>query len=248
MQKLIQIAEDRFKDKDSQLVHFTGRVECDQFLNDLDHYPHAYVLACLMDRQIKSEKAWEIPYRICDLLGTCELKELAEIPENVYIDTFEKYKLHRFNTNMAKIFYGALVRINDCYEGDAAKIWNNNPSSATVVYRFLQFDGSGVKIATMAANILVRQFRIPFSDYYSIDISPDVHVRRVLSRLGIVDENATNDLIIYKARELFPEFPGIIDFSCWEIGKTWCHPNKPDCANCLVKEECAFHQHSSNSI
>lgn len=94
------------------------------------------------------------------------------------------------------------------------------------------------KIATMAANILARQFKIPFSDYYSIDISPDVHILRVMRRTGLVDNNADLDSIIYKARELNPEFPGIIDFSCWEIGRTWCRPSNPNCNECIINSEC----------
>ena len=50
--------------------------------------------------------------------------------------------------------------------------------------RRLEFRGAGPKIATMAANLLARHLKVPFSDYYSIDISVDVQVRRVLSRLG----------------------------------------------------------------
>ena len=108
-----------------------------------------------------------------------------------------------------------------------------------MVYRFLEFSGVGIKIATMATNILARDFKIRFSDYYSIDVSPDVHVRRVMSRMGLVEKKASNDKIIYKARELSPDFPGIIDFSLWLLGRTTCKAGKADCENCLVKKECS---------
>lgn len=90
----------------------------------------------------------------------------------------------------------------------------------------------------MAANILARQFKIPFSDYYSIDISPDVHILRVLRRTGLVSKNADIESIIYKARELNPEFPGIIDFSCWEIGRKWCRPQNASCSECIIRSGC----------
>jgi len=54
----------------------------------------------------------------------------------------------------------------------------------------------------------------------------------------LVDSNADLDSIIYKARELNPEFPGIIDFSCWEIERTWCRPNNPNCKECIISSEC----------
>lgn len=107
-----------------------------------------------------------------------------------------------------------------------------------MVYRFLQFEGVGIKIATMAANILAREFKISFSDYYSIDILPDVHIFRVIRRSGLVSRNANAESIIYKARELNPEFPGIIDSSCWEIGRTWCRPKNPNCEECIIRTIC----------
>lgn len=236
--KLVEIAKKRFTELDSQVVHFTGDKDIDLFLNDLDHYPHAYVLACLMDRQIKAERAWKIPYLVCEKFGTDNINELSKISIEEYTAHFESEKLHRFNNTMAEIFYYAVLKIKSDYNGDASNIWSNRPSSASVVYRFMEFKGSGIKISTMAANILARQFKIQFSDYYSIDISPDIHIKRVMTRIGYVPDNADNDMIIYKARELNPEFPGIIDFSCWEIGRNWCKPRNPECTNCIVKNEC----------
>ena len=34
-------------------IEFTGVREYDALLNDLNNYPHAFVVACVMDRQIK---------------------------------------------------------------------------------------------------------------------------------------------------------------------------------------------------
>jgi len=237
--KIIEISKKRFENSKDQIVNFVDNEKANTLLNDLENYPHAFVLACLMDRQIKSEKAWMIPFYIYEILGDFRIEKLSEIKLETYTKIFNEHKLHRFNDIMAKIFYCAILDIKNKYKGDASLIWNNKPSSATVVYRFLEFKGSGIKIATMAANILARQFRIPFSDYYSIDISPDVHVKRVLKRMGFVPDDASNEMIVYKARELYPEFPGIIDFSCWEIGRKWCKPTIPDCENCIVNDECA---------
>ena len=234
------------KNYDIILVHFVKNKKYNDFLNDLENYPHAFVLACLMDKQMKAERAWEIPCKIYEEFGTFEIDYLATLSEKKYIELFKKNKYHRFNETEGRNFYKAIQRIREQYKGDASNIWKDCPSSATVVYRFLEFEGMGIKIATMAANILARQFKIKFSDYYSIDISPDVHVRRVLKRLGYLKENATTDQVIYKAREINPEFPGLIDYSCWEIGRTFCHQTNPECSNCPLNSECCKYLKKQN--
>jgi endonuclease III len=173
-------------------------------------------------------------------LGTFDIDELSKVSLEKYIQMFNQGHYHRFNDTAASDFYYAVQKIKNDYEGNARKIWEGNPSSAKVVSRFLEFKGMGIKIATMATNILARQFKIPMSDYYSIDISPDVHVQRILKRLGYLSENATIDQVIYKAREINPEFPGLIDFSCWKIGRENCHPTNPECESCPLKKECKY--------
>lgn len=243
---LVKIGRERFDEPVGNAVHFVDDSEANQFLNDIVNFPHAYVLACCMDRQTKAERAWMIPARIMELLGDFSIEKLASVSLDEYKALFIQNSLHRFNDTMAEVFYKAVHRIMDEYYGNASLIWSDNPSSATVVYRFLKFDGVGIKIATMAANILARQFKVPFSDYCSIDVSPDIHVKRVMEKLGLVEPDSDNDLIIYKARELCPKFPGIIDFSLWEIGRTWCRPNDPKCENCIVNSACETHLKSKS--
>jgi endonuclease III len=56
--------------------------------------------------------------------------------------------------------------------------------------------------------------------------------------MGYVPHNQTPEQVIYKARELYPEYPGVIDISCWEIGRDFCHPTKPECEKCIVSKGC----------
>jgi endonuclease III len=139
---------------------------------------------------------------------------------------------------MSGHFHAGVRRIADNYGGDASRIWSGNPPSAEIVYRLLEFDGVGPKIANMAVNILAREFKIPMADHYSIDISADVHVRRVFGRLGLCPANATAEQVIYKARGLYPRFPGLMDLPAWEIGRNWCRPRNPECHGCYMNDLC----------
>jgi len=141
---------------------------------------------------------------------------------------------------MARVLHRATRRIDDQYDGDASNIWNDRPSSARLVRRFLEFHGAGPKIASMAANILARDFGVPLADYRYIDISADAHVRRVMARLGFVRSGASTDEVIYAARELNPDYPGIFDPVLWRLGKTACQARRLDCDSCRYKGLCAW--------
>jgi len=222
-----------------QRIEFTGNSHADRLLNDLDCHPHAFVLGCVMDRQIRAEKAWIIPYRVRQKLGNFEINRLSSLSEADVRRLMAKPEpLHRFVDGMSTFFYSGIRRIAEQYQGDASKIWSDTPSSGEVVYRFLEFDGIGPKIASMAANILAREFKVPFRDYYSIDISAYVHVRRVFGRLGLASPDATVQQLIFRARALHPQFPGLLDSPSWEIGRNWCRPNNPRCQSCYMKPGC----------
>ena len=236
--RLVQHGETLFN-AHREIVYFTKNEHANCLLNDLVNYLHAFVLASVMDRQIKAERAWFIPFRFMEKIGSFSMDALLTLTEpDVRRLMAEPEPLHRFVDKMATFFFRAVQRIGRQYDSNASRIWNDNPSSATVVYRFLEFDGIGPKIASMAANILAREFKVPFSDYYSIDISADVHVRRVFGRLGLTPRDASVDQLIFRARGLHPAFPGLMDFPAWEIGRKWCRPRYRQCIECFMNDLC----------
>ena len=235
-QKLVEECRNYTDDE----AHFTNNPNIDAIINDITNYPHLFVLACLMDRQIKAERAWIIPYYICrDLCdGDFSFTPLTKLSLDEVGAYFQNNSLHRYNADMSKVFVKAVARIKDVYNGDASLIWAGNISSAEVIYRFLCFDGCGVKIASMATNLLHRIFKKEYTDYSALDISPDIHIRRVLYRLGLIENMNDINLIIYRARSINPQYPGLLDKCCWNIGRRYCHPNNPKCSKCNLNEFC----------
>lgn len=217
---------------------FTKIEEADKYLNDLDNFPHHFILGCVMDRQIKAERAWAIPYYLSKEIGSFDFEPLIEISKQKYLKLFNEHSLHRFNDKMSLVFYNGVQRIHKVYNNDVSLIWKNNQGSASIVRQFMRFNGVGIKIATMTANILARDFKIPMRDKLYIEISPDVQVKRVFKRIGLIGQDATNDELIFCARELYPKYPGIFDFSAWEIGRNWCRPTNPKCNKCYLNENC----------
>lgn len=151
--KIIKLAKTKLKEPSSP-TNFTGNEEADSLINDLSDHPHAFVLACIMDRQIKAEKAWLIPYKLSQRLGFFDSERLSALSEGKIRKAMNyPTPLHWLTDVMPKNFYKGIRRIESVYGGDASRIWSGNASSATIVRRFLEFDGVGLKIATMAANI-----------------------------------------------------------------------------------------------
>lgn len=235
--ELVKIAEKHYEGTDT-FCEFTDDARLNIFLNE---NPNAFVLGCIMDKQIAAPRAWAIPYKISKELGTFDIDVLADVSVEKYKKMFDEGKYHRFNNQCAEFFYEGVQKIKNDYEGDASKIWADNPSSKEVVKRFREFKGVGPSISSMAANILARNFKIPMSDYSSIDVSPDIHVTTVMGRM-FFNGSANKEEIVEKAREINPEFPGIIDLACRFIGIDYCRPTDPECYHCPVNKECSYYK------
>ncbi len=230
------------KPKNNGIIAFTKVPESDKLLCDLKNYPHAFLLSCIGDKQMDSTAAWLIPFKLKELIGDFTIETLYKMSLEQFQTLFNNEKLHRYNNQIPREYYSAIHKIVDEYNGDASNIWKGNPSSATVIRRLLEFDGVGVKIATMTTNILSRDFGVSFSDRYAIDISVDTHIRRVFKRMNLINSNIKNkekELIIYKAREISPEYPGILDAFIWNFGREVCvDKGKPKCDQCIFKDQC----------
>ena len=215
--------------------HFSPNVEADRLIwnNSL-----AYFFGIILDQSMKAEKVWEIPYLLKQRLGHLDVKRIANMPDGEIIAVFnQKPKLHRFPKTMALRIKKACQLLLEKYDGKAENIWNDNPKSDDLQRRFEEFDGVGQKKASMATNILVRDFGIEVKDKSGVDISYDIHIRRVFLRAGLAEQDDMN-LVIKTARKLNPEYPGVLDNPCWIIGRKYCHPKNPKCNKCPISKEC----------
>ena len=68
-----------------------------------------------MDRQIKAEKAWEIPYQIKKEFNDLNHDTLIKIPLEEWNKLFQNKSLHRFNKEMPNIIYNAIKLIDKKY-------------------------------------------------------------------------------------------------------------------------------------
>ena len=235
--KLIGLGYQALEEGKSKTTSFGVPPEVQAWFTDLEKYPHLFLLACIANRQIKAEKAWSIPYNMHLLFNSVEFESLEKLKSKDWLKLTKQIG-HRFPEKTADSLELAIKHIRNTYDGNAAKIWNDKPSSAEIIQRLREFDGVGQKIAAMTAQILVRDFGIEYSDYKRLDIAVDVHTRRVMKRLGLVNPNDSDQEIIFKAREMNPEFPGVFDLPLWRIGRNFCKETNPKCSKCPMNLSC----------
>lgn len=202
--------------------------------------PFAFLLAVIADYGIPAERAWLLPFRLRAKLGHLDSGRIAGMEKQeleAIIRTIPSG--HRFPGEVAKFFIAASKRVLNQYEGDAAGIWKDRTAHDAYLH-LCAFLGVAQKKASMAVNILCRDlgWLTPKPiELKAIDVSYDVHVRRVFLRLGLADSD-TMDEILEAARELSPDYPGKLDLGAWYVGRTWCRPTHPDCGSCRLVQAC----------
>lgn len=94
--RLIERAEQTLSRPPSP-VRFTGIPEAHAMLNDLTGTPHAFVLACIGDRQMSAERAWLIPQRLGERLDSFAFSDLLALPQEAIDNAMAlPVPLHRF--------------------------------------------------------------------------------------------------------------------------------------------------------
>ncbi len=221
-------------------IRFTPHPEVNAALNDLDAYPHLFLLGFLMDSGVDSARAWEIPYRVTRAfnLDGYAFDEFAKLSRDQLESAFIAENLHRYPSRMARRFHDAIRHLAENYNGNAARLWFDAPASATLVRRLIQFQGMGLRDARAAANILFRYFKIPLADARNLDITPDAFVKRMFRRFGFINRHGSDAELLYIARELYPTYPGIFDHPCWDIANRVCKAQRPLCGQCELQPYC----------
>ncbi len=210
--------------------------------------PEAFLLGVLFTQGVPAERAWAGPYLLRERLGHLDLERLAAEREAVARAFAHPPALHRFVKTVPGWVSSAAARLIEEYGGSAAAIWPDGARVTEVTRRLLEFPGVGEKKAVMAVEILVRHFGVALEGTECGSVAYDVHVRRVFLRSGLAEAD-TPEAIRAAARAACPEAPGLLDLPAWQIGRAWCRPREPRCAECRLGGVCArLVQHAPTGV
>jgi len=209
---------------------FTKNPDADKFLRQ---NCFAFLMAASIDRGARAEAVWEMPFLLGKKLGHLDPGMLS----NLSIEQLEAIlrslpRRPRFPRLAAQTVISLAKLVAHGFRGDAEHIWQDKqPHEVTQTLESIR--GVGAGIAHMIVRILVDEYGYdPGPEgLRQIDIKPDVHVIRVFYRAGLVPDRSARACVEI-ARQLHPEFPGLLDWPAWEIGRTWCHEHNPDCSMC----------------
>lgn len=200
--------------------------------------PNAFIVGLISDQSVKAELAWSLPYNLYKRLNSFDFNYIVNnlTVGDIEAAIKEKPALHRYPNRMATFIYEAMKKILIDYNDDATNIWQNE-SAEVIIQRLEEFKGISHKKASLGTLLLIRDLDINVLNRQAIDIAYDVHIRRIFSRMGLVEKD-TQENVLSSARRIQPEFPGELTTSFWTIGRKHCFATEPNCDDCPLKSCC----------
>jgi uncharacterized HhH-GPD family protein len=214
---------------------FSGRPEVDGWLRA---DPNALLIGALFTQGIPAERAWSAPWELKGRLGHLDVDRIAAMDASEVESVLTRRPmLHRFKHTLPRYIVGTARLLVERYQGDAGRVWADEPTADVLLDRLSEFPGIGHKKAAMMVELLIRALGVCVRDHAGAQLPYDVHVRRVMLRTGLVDID-DRDRMHRAAQALAPERPSLVDLPLWLIGRTWCRPRAPRCEDCRLGSVC----------
>jgi endonuclease III len=201
--------------------------------------PFAFLLAGCLDRGMVADIVWTFPLYIQQVLGHLDPFRIAMMNVEQIQAMFQSLpKRPRYMRDAPRTVKELAAMVSVKLGGDATKLWENR-TAREVQNDLMNLYGVGRGIAAMIVILLHRLEWVEFPDLYTIPVKPDVHVQRVMYRMGLSD-GISEAAATCAAQRLNPQFPGELDSPLWVIGRQWCFaiPGTQDCPCCPITDIC----------
>jgi uncharacterized HhH-GPD family protein len=141
-----------------ETLHYTADPEANRLIAES---PVALLIGFCLDQQVTVQKAFSGPLELQRRLGTLEPARIAaEDPERLVALFRERPALHRFPGSMAARVQALCAFLDERYDGDAARIWEQASDGADLRARLAELPGMGdLKVASLLA-VLAHRFGI----------------------------------------------------------------------------------------
>lgn len=198
----------------------------------------AFLLACSIDRTGKSSLIWNIPHKLSQDWGhldPCTISRMSsdELASNPII---ARAPGQVSREQIAETIISLAQVVNDEYDGRPERMFDGSISD--IMVNVQQVSGFGPNIARMIINLRDLYFGLKPARTGRLLPKIDVHVTRVMTRTGAVQDGFVHSLL--KVLRYYPiEDIAAIDQVCWVIGQTCCRPHEPDCQACPLDDCCA---------
>lgn len=200
--------------------------------------PFAFLVGVISDQTMPADRAWKLPSLLKERLGHLEPRKIALMSKSKLEKIIRNpISLHRFPGTVADWIIRAARLVEERYKGDARNIWNGINSALEIQKRLCEFTGISQKKSAMMTKMLIQDWNLKVNDLSSIDLPYDIHIRRVLQRIGVAKDDSKKE-VQQAGQKLHPAYPAFYDDAIWIIGSEFCHSRNPDHENCPLGVAC----------
>lgn len=127
----------------------------------LDEYPFALLVGMMLDQQYGMEHAFRGPYKVITRFGTLDPGAIAAAdPEKFAALCSTPPAIHRFPGSMSARLQELARVIEDTYDGDAARLWNEAKTGQDLLKRLMGLPGFGKQKAQIFVALLAKQLDV----------------------------------------------------------------------------------------